>query len=115
MRVIVATSPPSARPSPYIEGVSEAVRTPLPDSEALRRYDEVARILTGSRGATADDGVAWVQELCDALQVPSLISYDVTPRHFPLLIEKASVSSSMQSNPIKLTPDEMHEILTRAL
>ena len=50
-----------------------------------------------------------------ALQVPSLASYNVTPTHFPVLIEKAFASSSMQGNPIKLTPDEMREILTRAL
>ena len=31
------------------------------------------------------------------------------------LIEKGSVSSSMQGNPIRLTPDEMREILARAL
>jgi alcohol dehydrogenase class IV len=56
-----------------------------------------------------------VQELCQALRVPSLASYGVTPEDFPVLIEKGSVSSSMQGNPIKLTPGEMREILTRAL
>jgi len=31
------------------------------------------------------------------------------------LIEKATVASSMQANPIKLTPEEMQEILSWAL
>jgi alcohol dehydrogenase class IV len=92
-----------------------ALHERMPESAALHRYDEVARILTGDASATADDGVAWVQDLCDALDVPSLASYGVTPDDFPLLIEKATVSSSMQGNPIKLTPDEMREILARAV
>jgi alcohol dehydrogenase class IV len=47
--------------------------------------------------------------------VPPLSSYGVTEEDFPLLIEKASVSSSMQGNPIKLTREEMGEILVRAM
>jgi alcohol dehydrogenase class IV len=53
----------------------QALRERLPMSESLHRYDEIARILTGSDKATAGDGVAWVQELCQALRVPSLASY----------------------------------------
>jgi alcohol dehydrogenase class IV len=101
---------------PYVMAVNvRALQKRRPGSKALHRYDKVAQILTGDPSATADDGVAWVQELCDVLQVPSLASYDVTPTHFPVLIEKASISSSMRGNPIKLTPDEMREILARAL
>jgi alcohol dehydrogenase class IV len=92
-----------------------ALQQRSPESEALRRYDEIARILTGSDWAMADDGVAWVKGLCEALRVPSLASYGVTEEDFPLLIEKAAVSSSMKGNPIALTADEMREILTCAL
>jgi len=101
---------------PHVMAVNvRALQERFPESEALRRYDEIARILTGNERATADDGVAWVQELCDALRIPSLASYGVTPDNFPVLIEKASVASSMKGNPIVLTPDEMREILVRAL
>ena len=92
-----------------------ALQERSPESAALHRYDEIARILTGNERATANDGVAWVQELCQALHVPSLASYGVTEEDFPVLIEKASVASSMKGNPIMLTPDEMREILMRAL
>ena len=40
-----------------------ALRQRAPDSGALRRYDEVARLLTGNAGATADDGVEWVRQI----------------------------------------------------
>ena len=86
-----------------------------PQNPGLQRYAEIAATLTGDPGASAADGVAWVEQLCHALQVPSLASYGVTAEDFPAVIEKASRSSSMKGNPIRLTPDEMREILTRAL
>jgi alcohol dehydrogenase class IV len=105
-----------ARLLPHVMAVNVlALQERSPESEALQRYDEIARILTGNDKATADDGVAWVQELCQALQVPSLASYGMTQADFTVVIEKASVASSMQGNPIQLTPDEMQEILTQAL
>lgn len=92
-----------------------ALRVRQPNSEALSRYDEVAQILTGNPDATAMDGVVWVQTLCQELQVASLGAFGLTKAEFPALIEKAGRASSMQGNPIKLTPDEMEEILERAL
>jgi alcohol dehydrogenase class IV len=101
---------------PHVMAVNvQALRERAPESEPLRRYDEVARILIDSPRASGRDGAVWVQALCEALNVPPLASYGMTEEDFPALIEKASVSSSMKGNPIKLTPDEMHEILARAL
>ncbi len=101
---------------PYVMAVNvRALQERSAGSEALRRYDEIAQVLTGSPGATADEGVAWVQDLCDVLQVPSLASYGLTANDFSTLTEKASVAGSMRGNPIQLTPDEMEEILIRAL
>jgi alcohol dehydrogenase class IV len=84
-------------------------------SPALRRYDEIAQIMIGSPKAAARDGVAWIQALCQALQVAPLSAHGVTRDDFPEIIEKASGSSSMKGNPITLTTDELEEILTRAL
>ncbi len=101
---------------PYVMAVNvQALQERVAGSEPLQRYDEVAQILTGNPRATARDGIAWVHALCEALQVPPLSAYGVTAGDFSLLIEKAAVASSMQGNPIQLTPDEMREILTRAL
>jgi alcohol dehydrogenase class IV len=86
-----------------------------PDSEALQRYGEIARILTGDPGAAIDDGVAWIGELGEALQIPPLSTYGITPQDFPVIIEKSSVASSMKGNPIKLTVEDMEEVLNRAL
>jgi alcohol dehydrogenase class IV len=85
------------------------------DGAALQRYDEVAQLLVGTPKAAAHDGVSWVQALCAALDVPPLSAYGVTADEFPLIIEKGTKSSSMKGNPIKLTTEEMEEILNRAL
>jgi alcohol dehydrogenase class IV len=86
-----------------------------PESEVLRRYDEIARLLTGDDAATAGDGVAWVRDLCASLQVPPLSAYGLTEADFPALIEKAAAASSMRGNPVKLTAEQMRDILARAL
>lgn len=105
-----------ARLLPYVMDVNvRALRQRQPESIVLRRYDEIACILTGRAGAVASDGIAWVQELCDALQIPALASYGMTKTDFPMLTEKAAVASSMKANPIPLTRDEMWEVLERAL
>lgn len=101
---------------PYAMEINvRALRERPSESEILQRYDEIARILTGNDRAVATNGVNWVQELCQDLQIPPLSSYGVEGKHIPILIEKASVASSMKANPIELTRDEMAEILIRAL
>jgi alcohol dehydrogenase class IV len=86
-----------------------------PQNVALTRYDEIARIVTGDRDATAADGIVWLQSLCDVLQVPGLAAYGMQPEDFPTILEKAGRSSSMKGNPVKLTSEELAEILSQAL
>jgi alcohol dehydrogenase class IV len=101
---------------PHVMAVNiGALRERRPDSEALRRYREIARIVTGELQATAAAGVAWVDELVHRLAMPSLSAFGISADDFPAAIQKASISSSMQGNPVKLTPDELREILQRAL
>jgi alcohol dehydrogenase class IV len=92
-----------------------ALRERLPDGEALRRYELVAAILTGTEKATAADGIHWISELCKALQIPDLRTYGISEVDIPELVEKAARASSMKANPIVLTRDELTEALQAAL
>ncbi len=92
-----------------------ALRSRAPGHEALRRYDEVARLLTSDPHATADDGVRWTQKLIADLRIPALTTYGILPGDFPALVTAAAKASSMKANPIALTPDELAAILERAL
>jgi alcohol dehydrogenase class IV len=92
-----------------------ALRQRQPESAALDRYQQIARLLTGAAGATADDGVRWVAELVTALQIPPLGKYGVKREHAAELSEKAAQASSMKPNPISLTREELVQILGQAL
>ncbi len=101
---------------PHVTAINiRALQERLPESEALQRYDEIGQILTRSAKATSWDGVFWMQETCRFLQIPPLASYGLRREEFSIVVEKAAVASSMQGNAIKLTPEEMAEILARAL
>ena len=98
-----------------MEGNLRALQQRQPDSEALRRYQEIARLLTGKGSATAEDGVEWVRLLVAELGIPRLGSYGITPEHTADLVEKATRSNSMKANPIALTTQELGAILEAAL
>lgn len=93
----------------------QALQERAPDAPALSRYDDVAQLLTGKPGARAADGVAWVQELCAELAVPPLASFGVTEGDIPAVVASAQQASSMQGNPIALTPEELAQIVQQTL
>jgi len=87
-----------------------ALRGRQSESTALARYDEVGRLLTGNASANASDGVGWVRRLVEELKVPGLRALGVGGVSSEL-IEKAAAASSMKANPIKLTAEELANIL----
>jgi alcohol dehydrogenase class IV len=86
-----------------------------PQNVSLLKYREVARIVTQDQEADLNDCFEWVQDLCDELGIQGLSVYGVDIDHFHEIIPHAQNASSMQGNPIKLTQDELAEILTNAL
>ncbi len=104
-----------ARLLPFVMDMNvRALRQHQPEADYLRRYQQVAQLLTGDDRATAEDGVKWVYRLTQTLNIQGLASYGMTDNDLSALIEKSAVASSMQGNPIKLTADEMRAILTAA-
>jgi alcohol dehydrogenase class IV len=97
-----------------IEVNIRALRARDPGSEALRRYETVARLLTGRPAARAEDAVEWTREICRELRIPSLRTYGVCDGDWPVIIEKAARASSMKGNPIALAQDEWRDVLARA-
>lgn len=84
-------------------------------TETLERYQEIARMLTGNANAEVEEGISWVKELCQKLNIPRLSDFGLTLEDFPLLIEKSLKASSMKGNAVKLTSNDMNSILTNAL
>ena len=86
-----------------------------PTSSALARLREVATLVTGRADATIDDGVAWIADLCAALEIPGLARHGLTTARIPELVTKARAASSMKGNPLALTDAELAEIATASL
>lgn len=101
---------------PFVTAANiKALRDRAPKAPALTAYAEAARLLTGSPGATPEDGAHWLTATCRALHAPSLGTLGLTPADIPLVVEKAAKASSMRGNPITLSSDELAGILTAAI
>ena len=98
-----------------MEGNLRALRARDPQSTALRRYEEVARLLTGQPSATADDGVAWARETCAEFEIPPLAVYGVSEEDVAGLVAESARTSSMKANPLVLTEEELREVLLRSI
>jgi alcohol dehydrogenase class IV len=92
-----------------------ALEARQPEHPALKRYVEIARIITGNESATAQDGVQWTRQLVNDLKIPRLSEYGMNEEKFPEAIEKTLQASSFKGNPIPLNKTELREILEQAL
>lgn len=98
-----------------MEANIKALETRQPEHPALKRYVEVAKILTGNEAATAYDGTTWVKQLVDDLKIPTLSEYGMIAETFREAIEKTLNASSFKGNPIPLNEIELRDILEKAL
>jgi alcohol dehydrogenase class IV len=94
-----------------IETNLSALRTRLPNSLAIARYTEVARLLTGDPAASAEAASDWVRKLCDSLDIQPLEKYGLNPADFPAVVEQSQKANSMKGNPVSLTDIELLSIL----
>ena len=92
-----------------------ALRNRLPDSPAIARYTEVARLLTGDEGANAEAGVEWVRGLCGVLNIRPLKEYGLDPDYLPAVVEQSQKANSMKGNPVPLTDAELLSVLQSAI
>jgi alcohol dehydrogenase class IV len=85
------------------------------NSPALKRYAEVAQLLTGRSTAGASEAIEWLHQLCADLDVAPLSQFGFTVRDIPTVVVQAQKSSSMKGNPILLTDAELSDILRQAV
>jgi alcohol dehydrogenase class IV len=100
--------------APVVEANVAALREREPDSPALRRYTDAARLLTGRDDAGVDEGLDWLRATVAALDVPPLGAVGLRADTYPEVAEKAANASSMQGNPIRLGADELVAVLHAA-
>jgi alcohol dehydrogenase class IV len=99
--------------APVMQANVRALR--LSGSPSVRRYTEVARLLTGNRSASIDDGVAWIRETTIVLGVPRLGTFGLKAQDADDIAAKAAQSSSMKGNPVTLPHADLVSILLQAI
>lgn len=92
-----------------------ALQQRQPDHPAIRRLHTVGQTVTGNPHATAEDGIAWVRDLVGDLKIPPLRTYGIERAASDEIVEKSARASSMKANPIALFPNELAEVLERAI
>jgi alcohol dehydrogenase class IV len=92
-----------------------ALRTRHPNSPALERYDEVARLLTERTDARAEAAIEWLTELVSDLRVPRLGEYGIDAGAVSRVAEQATKASSTKGNPVELGIGELEAVLSEAL
>jgi alcohol dehydrogenase class IV len=100
--------------APVMRVNSSALESRCPSHPALARYRDIAAWLTGKANATVSDGVDWVRALVAELQIPRLSAHGIPADAHAGLIAQAQQASSMQSNPLPLTVEELAQILDLA-
>lgn len=101
--------------APVMEINIQALRARAPAGEALRRYQEIAAILTGSPEAAPEQGAEAVRRLCRELEMPPLSAYGVQPADLPAIAAAGLRSNSMKANPVPLELEELKRALAAAL
>jgi alcohol dehydrogenase class IV len=100
---------------PHVMAANIAALRRAGEAAALARFDQVARLVTGAAGATADDGVAWVRALCADLAIPTLAALGIAAGDIERIVPHARRASSMKGNPIALSDAELAAVLAAAL
>ncbi|MDZ7345795.1 MAG: iron-containing alcohol dehydrogenase [candidate division KSB1 bacterium] len=98
-----------------MEANLHALKERAPDSPALAKYREIAVLLTSNPNAAAEDGCTAVNKLCGDLDIPKLSTFGMQIEQIPSVVAQAQKASSMKTNPIVLTEQELADILIRAL
>ena len=78
------------------------------------KFRNIAKWVTRDPYASIEDGVEWIKDLADQLQIPGLREIGIKQSDFDRIIEKSKVASSMQKNPIKLSESTLRAILQEA-
>jgi len=86
-----------------------------PQNPVLNKYKEIAVLLTGESDASLEDGIHWVKETCEDLNIPGLRSMGFKEGMLGEAVQKGAIASSMGGNPIQLTQAELESILDSSM
>ncbi|MHA2365700.1 MAG: iron-containing alcohol dehydrogenase [Candidatus Hodarchaeales archaeon] len=93
----------------------QALKERNPENQVLLKYARISELLTGqthdSLNLAYEDLIDYLHKLSKLLDIPSLGKWPISVEDYPKIVEKAKNASSMTYNPIKLTDNELTDIL----
>lgn len=96
----------------------DALRARAPESPARERYARIGNVLSGREHRNARNArealVLLISDWVERLELPRLSCYGVTAAHIPDIVA-GSRGSSMKTNPVVLTDEELGRILLARL
>jgi alcohol dehydrogenase class IV len=96
-----------------IETNIRAMQERMPENVALRKYDQITRIVAGKEHSKTL--AAFMQTLNETFAIPSLSSYGIQQTDFDNIIAYSKSSPNMTGNPVELNEDELRAILGKAM
>ena len=88
-----------------------AIKETDQSSAYLVKISEIAKLLLQNEQASNEDCIKILEELKSEFEIRKLSDFGVTARDYPVIVENARKSSSMQKNPIDLTEYRLYSIL----
>jgi alcohol dehydrogenase class IV len=82
-------------------------------SSLMDKWKEWSCILTGNAVAGVPDGLPWLRDLRSSFKFPALQDFGLQEGDFQAIAGKARKSSSIRSNPVRLSQEDLARILER--
>ncbi|NVM53330.1 MAG: iron-containing alcohol dehydrogenase [Candidatus Helarchaeota archaeon] len=102
-----------------VEQNIQELKNKSPNAPVLAKYAKLGELVAEKPLTNNQDAyqgiIRYLKELTESLKIPSFSEFGVTEADLPRIIEKAKKSSSIRYNPIALTDDALHKILSQAL
>ncbi len=97
--------------SPVTEANFRILRQEEKESPLMIKGNDLSRILMGKPHAELPDGLAWLRDLSASFNFPLLHDFGLQEKDFRTIAAKAVQSSSIQSNPVTLSEEDLVRIL----
>ncbi|MCG9597917.1 iron-containing alcohol dehydrogenase [Vibrio sp. Isolate25] len=101
----------SARLAPYVMSENIKAAKIVGRHDVLKRYKNIARILTKRTNARREDAILWVNMMLDKLYLPKLDQFGICSTSFDLVAADALKSVAIKGNPLPLTQERLVYIL----
>jgi alcohol dehydrogenase class IV len=101
----------TARLAPHVMRENVVAAESQGRQDLLSRYQKMAAILSDDPKAATEEGITWVENVLNRLELPQLRDFGVCATSFDTVVDDALKSVAIKGNPIPLTKERLMFIL----